>query len=117
METKEQCYSVDNERYSGYEDMMDDLRESYNEGEEVEVWEAEKKEHQHNDFIDVDDLIYRMQENVVDCCGEVGEEYLNELTEEQKEDLKNHIADWFSANAKINFYGVENEHKILVVVE
>ena len=117
MENKEQCYSVDNERYSDYEDVMYELTEYYDIGESVEVWEAYKVVWNHSDFIDVDDLIYRMQENAVDCCGEVGEEYLNELTEDQKEDLKKHIADWFNKNSKINFYGVENEHKIMVVVE
>lgn len=117
METKEQCYSVDNEGYKSWEDMMDDLREFYDEGEEVVIWEADKKEHQNDDFIDVNVLINDMQCNASDESGEVAEEYLNELTEEQKEDLKKHISEWFNKNAKINFYGVENEHKIMAVVE
>lgn len=117
MEIEEQCYSVDNEGYKSWEGMMDDLRESYEEGEEVLVWEADKKEYKHSDFIDVNVLINDMQCNASDEAGEVSEEYLNGLSDNKKDELKNHIAEWFNKNAKLNFYGVENEHKIMVVVE
>lgn len=111
------CYSIDDERYSDYDDLMSDLREYHDVGETVEVWEADLKICSHIDFIDVYDLIYRMQSNADDERGEVAEGYLSELTYEQKHDLKNHIAEWFNKNTKMEFCGVENEHKITVVVE
>lgn len=117
MKNKEQCYSVDNEGYKSWEGMMDDLRESYDEGEEVLVWEADKKEYKHSDFIDVNVIINDMQCNAYDEAGEVAEEYLNGLSDKKKDELKNHIADWFVQNGKINFYGVENEKKIMVIVD
>ena len=117
MENKEQCYSLDNEKYYSYDDLMSDLRDIFDIGRQVEVWEADKVEWNHADFINVDDLIYNMQTNAMDVCGEVAEEYLNDIITADAEDLKYHIAQWLSKNTKLNFYGVENEKKIVVVVE
>jgi hypothetical protein len=117
MENKEQVYSRDGERYGSYEYLMGDLKEFYFKGEEVEVFEADKVEFKHSDFIDVDDLIYDMQTSAADECGEVAEEYLDDLTDQQKLNLRDTIAAWLSVNAKRNFYGVENEHKTVVIVE
>jgi len=117
MKNKEQVYSRDNEKYTDYANLMNDLKETYDIGESVEVWEADKKEWNHSDFINVEGFIYEMQANSMDECGEVAEEYLNGLSDKKKDELKNHIADWFVQNGKINFYGVENEHKIMVIVE
>lgn len=117
--TKEQVYSTNNEEYLDYEDLMYKLQEccGYTIGESVEVWEADKKEFLHADFVDINDLIENMQSHAVDECGEFAEEYLNELNKMQKLDLHVHISEWFNKNAKIDFYGVENEHKIMVTVE
>lgn len=115
--TQEQFYSIDGERYSYYNDLMDELREYNNVGEEVEVFEADKKEYSHLDFINGYGVIEDMQTSAMDECGEVAEEYLNEITEEDKCDLAMHIAEWFHKNAKLDFYGVENERKIMVIVE
>lgn len=117
MENKEQVYSTNNETYTDYCSMMDDLREYHGIGESVEVWEADKKEWKHSDFIYAAHLIDDMQAAAMDECGEVTEEYLNELTKDQKTDLENHIAEWFNKNAKLDLYGVENERKIVVIVE
>ena len=118
MENREQvCMLGDGEKWTDYDDLMSDLRDIFDIGREVEVWEADKVEWNHTDFINVDDLIYGMQDNAADKCGEVAEEYLNDLTDEKKDDLKNHIAEWFETNAMINFHGIDNEHKIIVVVE
>jgi len=117
MDNKEQVYSQDCGTYGSYEDLMNDLREYFNVGESVEIWEADKIEWNHSDFIDVDDLIGNMKSSAMDECGEVAEEYLNDLTEDKKDDLKKHISNWFYVNAKLNFYGVENQHKIVVMVE
>jgi len=51
METKEQVYSIDGSDYMSWENLMYELRETHNEGVYVEVWEADKKEYQHSDFI------------------------------------------------------------------
>lgn len=96
---------------------MRELPDLYNIGERVEVWEADKVEWKHSDFVDVDDLICRMQDNAMDCCGDGAEEYLNKLNEMQKLDLHICIAEWFNKNAKLDFYGVENDKKIMVTVE
>lgn len=117
MENKEQVYSMAGEHYYDYKDLMKNLRDYHNIGESVEVWEADKKEWNHSDFINVEGFIYDMQANSMDECGEVAEEYLNGLSDKKKDELKNHIADWFVQNGKINFYGVENEKKIVVIVE
>ena len=114
---QEQIYSIDGSHYFDYEDLMNELREYNNVGEEVEVFEADEKEYHHTDFINVYDLIDNMQSRAMDECGEVAEEYLNEITDEDKCDLAMHIAEWFNKRAKIDFYGVENERKIMVIVE
>ena len=117
MKNKEQCYSVDNERYSDYEDMMYELTEYYDIGESVEVWEADKVDCKHFHYIYAKDLIDAMQTRAMDDCGEIAEEYLNDLEDWKKAELEQHIAEWFNKNAKLDFCGVENEHKIMVVVE
>lgn len=117
MQNKEQVYSMAGHAYYPYEYLMSNLRECHNIGESVEVWEADKVEWKHSDFVDVDDLIENMQSQAMDECGEVAEEYLNELTNDQKSDLYRHISLWFMQHSKINFYGVENEKKIVVIVE
>ena len=117
MENKEQCYSLDESNYMSYEDMMHELQYSHNPGESVEVWEADKEIYQHKDFINIEVLIDSMQTLAVDECGEIAEEYLNELTFPQKYELERNIAEWFNKNAKLNFYGFENQRKIMVVVE
>jgi len=117
MENKEQVYSVTGDNYHDYETTMEILRDYHNIGESVEVWEADKKEWVHADFIDVDELIENMQTVAMDECGEVAEEYLNELSKIRKLELELHIEEWFEDNAKVNFYGVENEKKIVVIVE
>lgn len=118
MANKEQVYSRDGERYTDYKNLMESLVYAYYDiGESVEVWEADKVIWKHSDFIDIDDLIDDMQTAAMDECGEVAEEYLDEITKEQLTDLRNHIAEWFNKNAKLDFYGVENEKKIVVIVE
>lgn len=117
MENKEQVYSVDKSNYMSWENIMDELREGFNEGESVEVWEADKVVWKHSDFIDVETIRDDMQVFAMDECGEMAEEYLNDLTDQQKLNLRDTISAWLSVNAKLNFYGVENEHKIVVIVE
>lgn len=116
MENKEQVYSTDGEFYNDFCSINDDLKEYHDIGESVVIWEADKKEWKHSDFINVDDLFDSMQTCAMDECGEVAKEYLNELNEMQKLDLHICIAKWFNKNAKLDFYGVENEHKIMVEV-
>ena len=118
MENKKQVYTQgDGEKWTDYEDLMNDLKEHYNIGEIVQVWEADKKEWKHSDFINLESILQDIQFAAMDECGEVAEEYLNGLSDKKKDELKDHIADWFVQNGKINFYGVENEHRIVVVVE
>jgi len=117
MENKEQVYSLDDSHYMNWENLMDELREKYNDGEEVEVWEADKEEWRHSDFFDVLDLIEGMQDNAMCLCGEFAEEYLNEVDEDIRLDLANTLTNWFNKNSKLKFYGVENERKTVVVVE
>ena len=117
MENKEQVYSRDGERYGSYEDMMYELTEYYDIGEEVEVWEADKKEWKHSDFIDVESILQDMQAVAMDKCGEIAEEYLNDVKITDSEELKKYLSEWINKNAKLNFYGVENAKKIMVIVE
>jgi len=118
MDNKEQCYTQgDGEKWTDYEDLMNDLREHYNIGEEVEVWEADKKEYKHSDFIKFIDILEDIQAAAMDKCGEIAEEYLNDIKTVDAEAFEKYLLEWFNKNAKLNFYGVENEHKIVVVVE
>lgn len=117
MGNKEQVYSRNGYSYYSYEEIMKELRELLNIGSTISLWEADKKEWKHSDFINIDSVINDMQVQAVDDCGEAAEEYLNEITEDQKKNLEKYIADWFDKNAKLNFYGVENPRKIVVIVE
>ena len=117
MENKEQVYSIDGSKWDTYDGMMSELRSEGGYGDEVDVWEADKKEFLHIDFVTVAALIDEMQVRAQDDYGEIADDYLQELTTDQKKGLEKHIAKWFNKNAKLNFYGVENEHKIVVIVE
>jgi len=118
MENKEQVYTQGGgEKWTDYEDMMNDLRENYNIGEEVEVWEADKVEWNHSDFFNLEIILQDMQSEAIDRCGDVAEEYLDDVTATDSEEIEKYILDWLNKNAKLNFYGVENAKKIMVIVE
>lgn len=53
----------------------------------------------------------------MDQCGEVAEEYLNDIKTVDAEELEKYLLEWLNKNAKLDFYGVENEKKIIVIVE
>jgi len=119
MQNKEDlCYSTNNELYYDYCTVMDNLKEYHAVGDKVEIWEANAKRFKHSDFINSRYIIESIKERAYDECGEVAEDYLSDLTKDQINDLQDHISKWFEKNAgNIEFYGVENEHKIEVIVE
>lgn len=119
MENKEQVYSMtgDSKLWSTHEDLMQQLKFFHSKGEEVEVWEADKKEWKHSDFIDLESILQDMQAAAMDKCGEIAEEYLNDVKTTDAEELEKYLAEWFNKNAGLDFYGVENAEKIMVVVE
>jgi len=112
------CYSMDGESYYDYCTVMDNLKEYHAVGDKVEIWEATSRRFKHVDFIIPRDIIDNIKERAYDECGEVAEDYLSEITKDQINDLESHVAEWFEKNTvNIKFYGVENEHKIEIVVE
>ncbi len=78
--TQEQCYSIDGERFYSYKELMRRLLESYNKGEEVEVFEADKKEYSHLDFINDYGVIEDMQCMAMDECEMFGYKTAESLT-------------------------------------
>lgn len=61
MKNKEQVYSMAGHDYYPYEYLMSNLRDYHNIGERVEVWEADKKEYKHSDFINLESILQDMQ--------------------------------------------------------
>ena len=117
MENSDQVYSIDGSDYMSWDNLMAELYEIRHKGEEIEVWEADKKEWKHSDFINVESILQDMQAVAMDKCGEIAEEYLNDVEITDSEEFKKYLSEWFNKNAKLNFYGVENAKKIMVVVE
>ena len=60
-------------------------------------------------FVDVEFMIERMVESAVEEVGDVGEDYLRDVTEEEKDELTEIIAKWFKNKGySPSFVKVEN---------
>ena len=82
-----------------------------------EIFQGESEHPKVSDFFDADSLIERIQENAYDNHDEYAEDYLEDVTKSQKEDLEKLICDWFEKNDLTpRFYRVINVEKIKVEV-
>ena len=105
-------YSLDEEEYHDYDDIQDMIDESIEEYRECPntIYKAQKKEHTHNDFICLDDLIDNMKDRADDVAGEWAESYLNDLNKDKKIELEKLIINWLDNNiSKPSFFTVEKE--------
>lgn len=64
-------------------------------------------------FFSVDSILEDMNCNACDNAGEVAENYLEEVTHVQKDELENLIIGWFEKHGlQPDFYGIENTEKV-----
>lgn len=114
-ENKKWCTSSDGEHYNGEpfntkEDAISDGKlvyggDDFYVGQIVQIYSSQ--------LFDVDWMLDSMNERAQDEAGDAGEDYLCDVTKEQKEDLEKTLEKWFKKNGlEPTFFGIENEEKI-----
>ncbi len=120
--TCERCYSLDNIYFEDYGTIMDRLLEDHEEGERVEVYQADTFDVEHETFVDPEDIIDLIVSNAERNRRTPPDEdgvYLLDLmgSEQKKEELKALVANWLNKNAKpYPTKGVKNCRKIEFLV-
>ena len=105
------AYSFNDVEYYEYQDIIDMIEIDKEVSDYIYI--GTKKIYSHKDFMDVNFLIEGMQEFSQDSCGEWAENYLSNITKEQKDNLKEHILKWFNENVdQPSFFNIESSIKI-----
>lgn len=102
---KEYAYSSDGSRwYRSIEEL---------EGKEA-LYRGEVKDCNHEDFVDVDDIIEMIQKRAYDEIGGYGaDDYLSDITSLDREDFRKTIVAWLDTHAqKSDYWTVENIIKV-----
>ncbi len=110
-------YSLNEENYYEYEDIVDQINDGCIHGHEIKVYRGRRKDYKHEDFIapiDIDFLIERMQESAYDNMSEFSEGYLDDLTEDNKKELMKLITDFLDSKVMVRFYGVDQIDEITI---
>jgi len=112
-------YSLDGERFTCFEDVMETLIDNELIGTEVTIDRGEIVVKCHNDYLcAMWEIIEKMQENACeDYADDYNDPYLGELDDEKLIGLKNHILAWFNNNVEQPYwYCVENVKEITITV-
>lgn len=125
IKSEEAVYSKDedfNRCYDDLDDVFEDVAQDcesdaeFENIEEFHLYKGVKNKFEFSDFVDVDDIIERMQLCAFDNgAGDFAEDYLEDVTTEMKEELKQLLISWAKThNLKPNFYLIEDEKKFTV---
>jgi hypothetical protein len=90
------CEIFNGEEFDTIEEAVDYYNNDLSEGDTFYV--GEKRELFVDDFINIDIFIEDMQERAGEEGGESAEDYLTDITYEQKESLAKYIVKWFVVN-------------------
>ena len=105
------AYSFNDVDYYEYQDIIDMIEIDKEVSDYIYI--GTKKIYSHKDFMDVNFLIEGMQDFSQDSCGEWAENYLSNVTKEQKDNLKEYILKWFNENVdQPSFFNIESSIKI-----
>ena len=94
----EKVYSVDNEVYGDYEEILEKLGEFSEDGKYPIVHEGFTDIVRHSYFIDSNIIIEGMINEAYDNYGEYMEEYLENVTTKQIQELQYILVQWFNKN-------------------
>ena len=104
----EYVYSLDGEIFYPLDVFVGILESEYEPGRH-KVERGVPKKLKHFDFISGGRIIESIQENCWDERGEYAEDYLNDLTDADKTELEDRIANWLEEKVgEIKFFGVED---------
>ncbi len=114
----EYVYSLNDEGWGDFEDVVNDVNENNEAGTIVDVYKAEKQPQSHSDFISADRIIEDIQEDAFGTVGEFAEDYLEDVSESDKETLAAIIANWLdSTAADPRFWLAANSTKETIIAE
>ena len=100
--TPRYCYSTNQENYFGDFDSREEAAEEGNPGMMVYVGEIEWPEA--SDFACADMVINDMRDRAYDGYGEHAEDYLGNVTDEQRAELETLIAEWADRVCPATFF-------------
>lgn len=114
-------YSSDNEVFHDeIEEVINNLLCDglFNIGDTVMIYEGEKVELTHNQYVNDLDIIGILENIACDDMGEFSDSYLSEITKENKEELCSLISGYlYEKCGNPNFYKVKNVSEIEVILE
>lgn len=115
------CYSTCGDFYFDKHAIMDELMCDFEQGEEVEIYQAEKLSHSHEEFIDTGWIIENMVDSVSENTNEYADNYISKLIQispEKQKQLARLIAWWIQEEiGDVDFYTAINARKVKMVVE
>jgi len=92
---KKYLYSLDEDTWGTYEEIMDDEISGV-----YTLFKGERVEYAHEDFLSVYRLLDNILEEAYDIVGDYSESYLADLTSDKHKELTEVITDWLNKNAK-----------------
>lgn len=112
--TKELVYSFNEEAYYDIDDIIE-MVEIDKIPKDRFIYVAEQVKYYHKDFIPLIDFQDILQDLAYDEVSEWCEGYVEDLTKEKEEALKNLIIEWFDKNIEQpRFFTVKNVRKIML---
>lgn len=114
-------YSLNNEEFSDYDSIVDELLNEYLPGTKVTIYEGDPVQRKHSDFIwcssIIDDMIERAYEDADDHADGYLLEFRNVEGFEKIKELNSVISEWFDKNAaQPKFYAVKNVKEIEITL-
>ena len=105
----EKVYSIDGENFKSWEEIEEEIKNK----DIKEIYEGEKVQKKHFDYIDGDDIIEMMTNRAYDDFDDFAENYCKELEEpEHKKEIEKLILNYLNKNVKQpDFFEVENIRK------
>ncbi|NIT58403.1 MAG: hypothetical protein GWN00_19905 [Aliifodinibius sp.] len=114
----EHVYSLDDEEYKSFQEVMDDVNDTYAPGTKIEIYKAEKHRYTHDDFFNPHEIIEQMQEHAYGEAGEYSEDYLTDLSPSDIEEFRELIGSWLIKKAsKPEFFTAKNTVRETVIAE
>lgn len=112
----DECWSFDGESfcYDSLDDLIDSHRSDLSVGDVVYVGTTLR--YRPERFFDVDFVIDNARDNACDEGGESAEDWLDDVTTEDKAELQAALGAW-AAKFPVQFYGVSNPREITITTE
>ena len=115
----DKVYSLDGEKYYDWEDITSQIKSEHDVGEVICLYEADRVNHDNDEYIDYRQIIESISECAFDEGGELTEDYHDKIKAiVNKDELQLLISDWLkSKGVTPEFFTAENVEETKYTVE